>query len=121
MTRVELCMDMRLWSAAVVTIAACGAVRNATKATNEIAPRAPESPVPSASVQSPGDANAIAPLVAAATERAPDASAPDAPYDLAADLSARALRARAELGGARVPTRVVGDVFLLVGAPGWDR
>ncbi len=48
-----------------------------------------------------------------------DAPVPAAVYDLAADHAARARQARAELG-AKIPAVVVDDVFLVVGAPGWD-
>jgi hypothetical protein len=41
------------------------------------------------------------------------------PYDLAVDREARAAEARRELGE-RVPTAVVEDVFVAVGAPGWN-
>jgi Protein of unknown function (DUF1570) len=47
------------------------------------------------------------------------AAAVSPPYDLAADQAARLAEARTELG-ARIPSQVVDDVFLVYGAPGWE-
>ncbi len=57
-------------------------------------------------------------LLSRGPERAPIGGTSEPPYDLAADRDARLVEARAELG-VKVPTAIVREVFLVVGAPGW--
>jgi hypothetical protein len=62
-----------------------------------------------------------APKGASSGARSDISDAPPAPaYDLEGDRTARLDAAREQLGG-RVPTAVVADTFLVVGAPGWDK
>jgi hypothetical protein len=101
-------------------------------------PPAPPSPAAQASAPVPvsvagGTGPVTSPKMAGARARDVPTSSPNAPparvdapvvppspaYDLAADHLARLKEARTELGP-RVPSQVVGDVFLVVAAPGWE-
>ncbi|MCA9587785.1 MAG: hypothetical protein KC657_20825 [Myxococcales bacterium] len=85
--------------------------------------RATEAPKPSATaVAMASPSSSEAPPAAPDATPTPSAAAPAPeapPYDLEADRAARITTAKAELG-AHISTAIVGDVFVLVGPPGFQ-
>src|SRR5688572_10459073 len=94
--------------AALVLVTACTGTDHGAQRPRSGARAAPPRSTPQPSASSMADAST-----------APADTKPEEPYDLSADLQQRSRVAKEELG-ARTVTTIISDVFVLIGAPGWN-